>query len=109
MRPFAVSTAAACLHRGPERPVELLKPLSTTEALVGETATFACQLSKPNKDVVWKVKDKVVAGSDDKYEVDSQDLDYTLKIKDCSMDDAGDVSLTIADQTTSAQLVVAGN
>ena len=88
--------------------MELLKPLSSTEALVGETATFACQLSKPNQDVVWKIKDKVVKASDDKYQVESHDLDYTLKIKDCSLEDAGDVSLTIGDQQTSAQLVVAG-
>ena len=93
---------------GSERPVELLKPLSSTEALVGETATFTCQLSKPNKDVVWKVGDKVITASDDKYEVESHDLDYTLKIKDCTLDDAGDVSLSIGDQQTSAQLVVAG-
>jgi len=88
--------------------VELLKPLSSTEALVGETATFTCQLSKPNQDVEWKVGDKVVKPSDDKYDVESHDLDYSLKIKDCTMEDAGDVSLTIGDQQTSAQLVVAG-
>ena len=88
--------------------MELLKPLSSTEALVGETATFTCQLSKPNKDVVWKVGDKVVTASDDKFEVESSDVDYTLKVKDCTLDDAGDVSLTIGDVQTSAQLVVAG-
>ena len=92
----------------PERPVEVLTPLSSTEALVGETATFTCQLSKLNQDVVWKVGDKVVKASDDKYEVESHDLDYTLKIKNCALDDAGEVSLTIEDQKTSAQLVVAG-
>ena len=91
-----------------EKPVELLKPLSSTEALVGETATFTCQLSKPNQEVVWKVGDKIVKASDDKYEIESHDLDYTLKIKNCTLDDAGEVSLTIGDQKTSAQLVVAG-
>ena len=92
-----------------ERPVEVLKPLSSTEALVGETATFTCQLSKPNQDVVWNVGDKVIKASDDKYEVESHDLDYTLKIKNCTLDDAGEVSLTVGDQKTSAQLVVAGS
>jgi len=88
--------------------VELLKPLSSTEALVEETATFTCQLSKPNQEVVWKVGDKVIKASDDKYEIESHDLDYTLKIKNCTLDDAGEVSLSIGDLETSAQLVVAG-
>ena len=87
----------------------MLKPLSSTEALVGETATFTCQLSKPNQDVVWNLGDKVIKASDDKYEVESHDLDYTLKIKNCTLDDAGEVSLTVGDQKTSAQLVVAGS
>ena len=51
----------------------------------------------------------MIAASDDKYEVESKDLDYTLKIKDCMLEDAGEVSLTIGDQHTSAQLVVAGS
>jgi len=93
---------------GSERPVEVLKPLSSMESLVGETATFTCQLSKPNQDVVWKVGDKIIKASDDKYELESHDLDYSLKIKNCSLDDAGEVSLTIGDQQTTAQLVVAG-
>ena len=88
--------------------MELLKPLSSTEALVGETATFTCQLSKPNQEVVWKIGDKVIKATDDKYEVESHDLDYTLKIKNCTLDDAGEVSLSFGDQKTSAQLVVAG-
>ena len=75
---------------------------------MSETATFTCQLSKPNQDVVWKIGDKVVAASDDKYELESHDLDYSLKIKDCSLDDVGEVSLTVGDQKTSAQLVVSG-
>ena len=88
--------------------MEVLKPLSSTEALVGETATFTCQLSKPNQDVVWKVGDKIIKAPDGKYEVESQDLDYTLKIKNCTLNDAGEVSLTIGDLKTDAQLVVAG-
>jgi len=91
-----------------ERPVEVLKPLASTEALVGETATFTCQLSKPNQDVVWKIGDKIIKASDDKYDVESQDLDYTLKIKNCTLDDAGEVSLSLGDLKTDAQLVVAG-
>jgi len=91
-----------------ERPVELLKPLSGTEVLVGETAAFTCQLSKPNQNVVWKVGDRVITASDDKYEVESLDLDYSLKIKNCTLDDAAEVSLSIGDQKTSAPLVVAG-
>jgi len=78
------------------------------ESLVGETATFTCQLSKPNQDVVWKLGDKIIKASDDKYELESHDLDYSLKIKNCSLDDAGEVSLTIGDQQTTTQLVVAG-
>ena len=58
--------------------------------------------------MVWKVGDKIIKASDDKYELETHDLDYTLKIKNCSMDDAGEVSLTFADQKTSAQLAVAG-
>lgn len=88
--------------------MELLKPLSSTEALVGETATFSCQLSKPNQDVVWKLGDKIVTASDDKYELETHDLDYTLKVKDCTLDDAAEVSLSIGDKKTEAQLVVAG-
>ena len=89
--------------------MELLKPLSSTEALVGETAAFSCQLSKPNQDVVWKLGDKVVKASDDKFELESHDLDYTLKVKNCTLDDAAEVSLSIGDQKTEAQLVVAGS
>jgi len=88
--------------------VEVLKPLASTESLVGETATFTCQLSEPNQDVVWKVGDMIIKASDDKYELDSQDLDYTLKIKNCTLDDAGEISLSLGDLKTDAQLVVAG-
>jgi len=88
--------------------VELLKPLSSTEALVGETASFTCQLSKPNREVVWKLGDRVVKASDDKYEIESVDGDYSLKIKNCTLDDAAEVSLSIGELNTSAQLVVAG-
>ena len=58
--------------------------------------------------MVWKIGDKIIKASDDKYDVESQDLDYTLKIKNCTLDDAGEVSLSLGDLKTDAQLVVAG-
>jgi obscurin-RhoGEF protein len=87
--------------------VEVVKGLTNEEVTETEDATFVCQLSKPNQEVTWNLKGKPIKPSD-KYIIEVDGDVYKLTIKNCTLEDAAEVTLTNKDCKSNAQLLVTG-
>ena len=90
-----------------ELPIDITKDLASQEVFEKEDATFTCELSKPNQPVDWYIGTKKIKPSE-KYELEVHDFTYTLKIKDCTLNDTAEVSIVAKDCKSTAQLVVKG-
>lgn len=72
-----------------------------------ETATFTCQLSKPDIRVKWTLNGIKLLPDDNIIITADGDI-RTLTIKKCQLDDTGSVACLINEKTTQAKLKVEG-
>ena len=69
-----------------EAPVEFLKPLTDQRVKEYQTATFECEVSKPNLKATWRKGDTPLEPSD-RLEMVSQGNKHTLTIKGAELTD----------------------
>ena len=82
----------------------VMKPQKVSE---GDSTSFACELSKPAKSVVWMKNGKKI-DNDENFEITSSGAIYTLSLLKTSVDDSGEYTMSIGEKQTSAKLVVNG-
>lgn len=90
-----------------ELPTEFINPIEDQQCMEFDEATFSLQLNKPNKTVTW-FYDEAEITPNEKYEVSHENFDYTLKIKDAQMTDAGKITARVDDISCSANFIVNG-
>ena len=84
------------------------KQLEKQSATEHQSATFVCETSKACPEVTWCKNGKEISPGK-KYEMVSDGLVQRLTLRDVTMEDAGEFSLTIGDGVKSAaDLVVQG-
>ena len=73
-----------------------------------ETVVLACELSKPDEEVIW-LKDNVpLSLGDSRYEVVNQDCSSQLIIADVTLDDSGKYTVQAGQLQSTATLTVNG-
>ncbi|XP_021244944.1 obscurin isoform X10 [Numida meleagris] len=96
------TTAAVTVHA---LPVTFKQILQNQESEEGSTATFCCELSKPNAVVEWR-KGGVGLQPDEKYEMRQRECLVELLIHNLQLEDTGEYSCDTGDQETKASLHV---
>uniref|UniRef100_A0A669QKL3 Obscurin n=1 Tax=Phasianus colchicus TaxID=9054 RepID=A0A669QKL3_PHACC len=86
-------------------PVTFKQILQNKESEEGSTATFCCELSKPNAAVEWR-KGGVGLQPDEKYEMRQRECLVELLIHNLQLEDTGEYSCDTGDQETKASLHV---
>ena len=82
-------------------------PLKDTSVPESETATFTCEISKPDKKVTWYKNGKEIV-PDEHFEVKVEGTVHTLKVKDTALDDTADYTVKLGEETSKAKLTVLG-
>ncbi len=82
-------------------------PLKDTSVPESETATFTCELSKPDKKVTWYKNGKEIV-PDEHFEVKVEGTVHSLKVKDTALDDSADYSVKLGEESSKAKLTVLG-
>ena len=90
-----------------EAPVTFASPLKDTSVPESETATFTCEISKPDKKVTWYKNGKEIV-PDEHFEVKVEGTVHTLKVKDIALDDTADYTVKLGEETSKAKLTVLG-
>ena len=90
-----------------EAPVTFTSPLKDTSVPESETATFTCELSKPDKKVTWYKNGKEIV-PDEHFEVKVEGTVHTLKVKDTALDDTAEYTVKLGEETSKAKLTVLG-
>ncbi len=90
-----------------EAPVTFTAPLKDTSVTETKTATLTCEISKPDKKVVWCKNGKEIV-PDDHFEVKVEGNVHTLKVKDAKLEDAAEYTAKLGDDLCTAKLVVEG-
>ncbi|XP_010016327.1 PREDICTED: obscurin-like, partial [Nestor notabilis] len=88
-----------------ELPVTFKQPLQNKESEEGSTATFCCELSKPNAAVEWR-KGGIGLQPSQKYEMRQKECLVELLIHNLKLEDTGEYSCDTGDQETKASLRV---
>ncbi|XP_029863782.1 obscurin isoform X27 [Aquila chrysaetos chrysaetos] len=96
------TTAVVTVHA---LPVTFKQPLQNKESEEGSTATFCCELSKPNAAVEWR-KGGVGLQPSQKYEMRQRECLVELLIHNLKLEDTGEYSCDTGDQETKASLNV---
>lgn len=81
--------------------------LDNTTAVENTDATFTCTVNDDEAEVTWTINGKPISESD-KYHISSDEVTHSLTIKDVCPEDTGIVQATTGDQSTSAELTIAG-
>ena len=72
-----------------------------------ETATFECEVSKPDRPVTW-CKDGKDLSSSDRFVMRVEKTKHFLTIKDCVLDDEAKYTIKIEGKESTAKLTVEG-
>ena len=91
----------------PELPTEFLKPLEDQTVKEKETAKFECEISKPDRSVVW-CKDGKDLSPSDRVVVKSEKTKHYLTLKNCVLDDESKYTIKVDGQESTAKLTVEG-
>ena len=88
-----------------ESPVTFVNPLKDTKTFEEFTVTLECEVSEPNRTVVW-FKDGVEIKDDKRRKSSSEGAVHTLTIRKTEGKDAGEYTAKIGEEITKAELVV---
>ena len=83
-------------------------PLKDLTVSNHQPAEFTCVLSKPGQTVTWMQGEHVIPLDDDHYKQEVDGATYKLLIPDASMDMNSKFTVTVDDETMTAQLTVIG-
>ncbi len=83
-------------------------PLSDQVVMETKTATFNCELNKPNQTVTWYKDDFELTLEDAHYKISNEECQYSIQIFNCSLDDTSGYSINAGDVSSSATLTVKG-
>lgn len=86
----------------------MVVPLQPVRAPEKSTAKLECQLSKPNKQVVWFKNGIEISPKDSHYSIVNEDCSYSITVYDCSLDDGAEYTLRYQEVETSATLTIDG-
>lgn len=86
-------------------PITFVKALSDQVVEDEMTATFECEVNKPNMAAHWSKNGSRIQQSD-KYHITMDGTKHKLEIKECQTFDTGAVEVTIEDVTSTASLMV---
>ena len=87
--------------------MEFLTPLGDIDIMETQTATFACEVSKPNQEAEW-FKNGNKIKSNGRVEIQMEDSKHSLIIRDAVTKDEAEYTITIKDKSTSGTLFVEG-
>ncbi len=87
---------------------EIITDIASQEVVEEETATFACELSKPAKSVEWLKSGKKLAQSE-KFEMSSDGTQCKLVISQTVLKDSGQYTIKVGKQEKTAKLTVKGS
>ena len=90
-----------------EEPVTFTIPLQDQTVTENESVAMTCQLSKPDRKVVW-TKDGTDISQDDHYSIEMAGVEHTLRIPQSVVEDSAEFTAKIGDQSTSGTLTVEG-
>lgn len=88
--------------------MEVIVPLQPVRTPEKTTAKLECQLSKPNKQVVWFKNSIEISPTDSHYSIVNEDCSYSITVYDCSLDDGAEYTLQYQEVETSATLTIDG-
>ncbi|CAH1802745.1 unnamed protein product, partial [Owenia fusiformis] len=88
-----------------EAPLVFMTPLKDVTVMEKETASFECEISKPDQKATWYIEGEEVQESE-RVQIDMDSTIHSLTIKDCVLDDEAEYSIKIQDVTSKATLYV---
>ena len=88
-------------------PVTFITPLSDFTIPEGDSVTFKCVTSKPEK-VQWFKNGKKITKPDKRIQIKDDGAQHTLTIEKSVLDDGAEYSAKIGDQSTAGKLTVEG-
>ena len=88
-------------------PVTFITPLSDFTIPEGDSVTFKCVTSKPEK-VQWFKNGKKITKPDKRIQLKDDGAQHTLTIDKSVLDDGAEYSAKIGDQSTVGKLIVEG-
>ena len=91
-----------------DQPAKFVKRLQDESSTEKEECVLACELNRPNVDVVWKHNGEVVSTSDERYEQKADQRKRFLIIKSVAETDDGEWACDAKDDETSCHLMVGG-
>ena len=83
-------------------------PLKDQTVAEKDSVTFECEVSKPNQKVVFYKNGQEIKIDKKHFKQTSKGTAHKLTISDSVLDDAGDYSAKLGDQTTECKLTVKG-
>ena len=90
-----------------EKPLEIINPLQDQSIMVRQTATFVCEISKPDETATWlKNGAEIKAGG--RFEIRVEGTKHTLVIKDGELSDQAEYTVTFAQLSSKAKLSLKG-
>lgn len=91
-----------------ELPVQFLKPLSNLDITEKESATFECEVSKPDLPAVWYQNGSEITSDWDRFTTTVEGSVHKLVISPAQLGDTNKYRCVIAGKKTSAKLTVTG-
>lgn len=97
-----------CVHLAlTEAPLEIVIPLQDQEILERQTATFVCEVSKPNQKAKWLKDDKEIK-TGGRYEIRVDGTNHILIIKDAEKSEQAKYTVAFAEVSSAASLTLSG-
>ena len=91
-----------------EAPAEILVPLADQKVVEKETATFQCEVSKPNLKPTWKKGEQELKHGD-RFDISTVGQKHMLTIRDCQVEDQDKYTIVVEEGVEStANLTVEG-
>ena len=92
----------------PETKVSITKPLIDQVVFEEQPVSFVCKTTKPTDDVIWYKDDKEISEDDESYVMNNEEVTCTLTLPKPCVEDSGEFTVKIGDETSSAKLSVNG-
>ena len=92
----------------PETKASITEPLIDQVVFEEQPVSFVCKTTKPTDDVMWYKDDKEICEDDDNYVINNEEVTCTLTLPKPCVEDSGEFTVKIGNETSSAKLSVNG-